>query len=633
MTPPTTLPKLFRTLPVELPATREASDEAAPPSFRIPVAISSEYEVQRWFGGEILDHAPEAIDRTYLDRGMAVLVDHDTGRHIGRVENATIGADRVLRGEAVFDEQDPEAVRIHGKVARGFMPYTSVGYRLNELKLERADKKTGAETYRATRWTPYEVSFVAVPADPTVGAGRNTGEAVFPVAVRVLDSTTAPQGQENTVSEQNTAAPSGAAPEVRVTRSAENGEAVREIAALANQHAMSDKLSAWITEGRSVDEVRGEIIAELRSRLERGPVVKPRVELTEREEKQYSFARAILAQEDGEKCFEREVHEDIARNLPQGYKPQGGFFIPTNVRFHGKRAGLDSATATAGAEVKFVQNGPFIEQLRNSARVMQAGATMLSGLDGPVTMPKQNGAGTASWVGENPGVDVAESNLLFTTVSLAAKTLQSTTSFSRQLLRQAVVDVEALVRADIAAVHGLAIDAAALYGTGASNQPQGIYTATGVNVVALGTNGAAPSYANMVNLGVVVEEANAADLGAAALITTPGIKGTLKLTQKFSGTDGAAVWGDDNVVAGMRGYSTNQVQSNLTKGTGTDLHAIYAGVWSQLILGEFGAMEILTDPYRLKKQGMIEVTSFQMIDIAVRHGAAFAVIKDAISQF
>src|SRR5262249_50709581 len=137
----------------------------------------------------------------------------------------------------------------------------------------------------------------------------------------------------------------------------------------------------------------------------------------------------------GEPSFERDVHEQITKNLPQGYQAKPGkgdpFFVPT---MFGTRAGLDSKTSTTGTELKFVEPGSFIDLLRNKARVLQLGATILPGLNAPITFPAQNGAGTASWNAENPGSDVAESNLTLTTRSLTAKTLQSTTSFSRQLL-------------------------------------------------------------------------------------------------------------------------------------------------------------------------------------------------------
>jgi HK97 family phage major capsid protein len=624
----------YRDMPiaVDLAALAERA-KADPADDRIPIAISSESPVERydWWEGEryleVLDHAPGSVDLSYAKDGLPLLLEHDRGDQHGIIEDVRVDTDRTTRGLVRFSKAQ-RSQEIRQDMLDGIRKKISVGYRKSDDYTQTGGENGQTPTRRYTKWTPMEASSVSIPADYNVGVGRSATQP--PLAPDAPPTTPAPQARSHTVSDKNTA-PAGATTDVRVLSDAESDVRAREISALASQHAMTDKLPGWIADGRSVTDVRNEIITELKARLERGPVQAPRVELTEKEQREYSFARAILQQDEGSKGFEREVSEEIARNLPAGYKPQGGFFIPTNVTM-GQRAGLDSLTSTTGTELKFTKAGTFIDMLRNRARVMQAGATMLPGLDGPVTFPKQNGAGTASWLAENGGADVSESNLTLTTVSLAAKTLQSTTSFSRQLLRQAVIDVEALVRADIAAIHALAIDAAALKGTGASNQPTGVYTTSGIGVVAIGTNGGAPTYAHLVNLLALIEIANADGLGEPAVITTPGIKGTLKLTQKFASTNGDPVWGDNNVVAGAPGFSTNQVQSNLTKGSGTALHAIYAGVWSQLLIAEFGAMEVITDPYRLKKQGMIEVTSFQMIDIAVRHAGAFAVVKDAITS-
>lgn len=446
----------------------------------------------------------------------------------------------------------------------------------------------------------------------------------------------------------------------------EREQEIKEISALAKQHACTDKLPQWIEAGTRLDGtdgVRAQIANVLRDRLAKGPQTRTHAaDLTEREEKSFSYARAILSALDGTNCFEREYSQEVEKNArAMGYTPHGGqhsIFVPTTIAgaMEGQRpvdvnklraagvdegtinrvmaAGLDSGTATKGTELKFTQYGGFIPMLRNNARVLQAGARMLQGLTGPVTFAKQTGAGTFAWVGENGGADVPDSNLLLGTVTLSPKTGMSSTSFSRQLLRLAVEDIESLVRNDIAAIHALGIDAAGLFGSGAANQPTGIYNVAGVGVVALGTNGAAPTYANLVNQIVQIGQANAdEDIGSGAFITTPGMKGTLQVTTKLANSIAQPIWADDDTVAGRRGFSTNQVQSNLTKGTGVNLHAIYYGIWQQLLIGEWGAMEILVDPLRLKKQGMIEVTSFEMLDIAARYAGAFSIIKDAISQF
>lgn len=626
-------------------AERSAEDQ------RIPVAISSETPVERydWMSGEryneVLDHSADAIDLSYARDGMPFLLNHDTGDQIGIVENIAVSGDRKLRGFVRFSRSQ-RAQEVKQDILDGIRKKISVGYRIDPSAMEKSRTEGAAlPTMRAKRWTPMEASSVPIPADYEVGVGRSAGP-------QAQSTTSAPKAKESTAmsevdkaatgdgaadNQRNGNAPASAGVVVSTRdRSEDNGPSFADVATAAQIHGMQAEVSGWQSEGKSPREILKGIADEVRARMARGVVIKPKVELTEKEEKQYSMARAILTSAEGSASFERDVSEQIAQNMRRaGVKVNATtgapFYIPTTL---GTRAGLDSKTSTTGTELKFVEPGSFIDLLRNKARVMQLGATSLAGLDGPVTFPVQNAAGTATWVAENPGSDVSDSNVTFTTRSLAAKTLQSSTSFSRQLLRQAVVDVENLVRSDLAAIHALAIDLAAINGAG-TNAPTGIISTSGVGVYALGTNGAAPSYTGVVGLEYTVENANA-NVGPMGYLTTPGIKATLKTTQQFATTNGVAVWtgGEEGQVNGYRAYSSKQVPATLTKGTSTTVcHAILFGVWSQLYIGEWGALEIITDPYALKKQGMIEVTSFQMIDIMCRYPEAFAVTKDALSSF
>ncbi|MGN6103863.1 MAG: phage major capsid protein, partial [Kofleriaceae bacterium] len=231
--------------------------------------------------------------------------------------------------------------------------------------------------------------------------------------------------------------------------------------------------------------------------------------------------------------FEREVSREIEKHLPDTYRSQGGFFVPTNLRNlpqFASRAGLDSGTATKGAELKFTEQGEFIDMLRARMKVRQLGARTLSGLVGPVLFPKQTAAGTFTMVGENPGADVAESNLLLGTVALNPKTGQSTTSFSKQLLAQVrTPDVEGLVREDLAKEHALGIEGQAISGSGAGNNCTGLTATAGIGSVAGGANGAAPTWDNIVDLETAIAAANA-DVATMGYLTTPGIRGKLKKT-------------------------------------------------------------------------------------------------------
>jgi HK97 family phage major capsid protein len=252
------------------------------------------------------------------------------------------------------------------------------------------------------------------------------------------------------------------------------------------------------------------------------------------------------------------------------------------------------------------------------------GATVLAGLGSPVTFPKQTASGTASWVGENPGSDVSDTDLDTTTVALAPKTLTSSTSYSRQLLAQASFDVEALVRADLAKIHALAIDKAAIHGLGSSNEPTGIYAASGVNSKAMG---GAVAFGELVDMATEVALDNAL-LGSTGFVTNPGMAGKLMQVLEASSAGARMIWTGTHAegqVAGYRAMSTNQVSKVMSGSTptGGSEYGIVFGNWADLYIGTWGALEVIVDPYRLKKQGMVEVTSFQLADILLRHGESF----------
>ena len=84
-------------------------------------------------------------------------------------------------------------------------------------------------------------------------------------------------------------------------------------------------------------------------------------------------------------------------------------------------------------------------------------------------------------------------------------------------------------------------------------------------------------------------------------------------------------------IAGRRFEVSNNVPSNLTKGSGTNLSAVIYGNFADLLIGMFGQLEILVDPYTDFAKGTVGVRALQSIDIAVRHAESFAAMQDAIA--
>ena len=264
--------------------------------------------------------------------------------------------------------------------------------------------------------------------------------------------------------------------------------------------------------------------------------------------------------------------------------------------------------------------------------VRQMGATILDGLTGSVAIPRQTSPATAYWTTEQG--TTTESNAAFDQVTMSPKGVSAIQDYSKQLLLQSTPSIDALVRSDLATVLALAQDLASLHGTGASNQPTGVINTTGIGDVECGTNGAVPTWTNIVDLETKVATANA-DIGSLGYVTNSKVRGILKCVEKATGTgqfiwtDGAAGFGTLN---GYRAGVTNQVDATLDKGTSSGVcSAIFFGNWSDLIIGQWGGLDILVDPYTQGATRTIRVISTLYCDIAVRHAASFACIKDAIT--
>jgi HK97 family phage major capsid protein len=284
-----------------------------------------------------------------------------------------------------------------------------------------------------------------------------------------------------------------------------------------------------------------------------------------------------------------------------------------------------------------------IEILRAQTTVVQAGATVLSDLKGsPVKIPTQTAGATAYWVGEASAITA--SDLTFGQVALTPKKVAAMVKLSNELLNLSLPQAEAVVRQDLVQQLSLAIDLAALRGTGADNQPTGIANTSGINTVALGTNG---SYLESLDLFfdmvAALEEDNALR-GKLAFVTHPKVKSALRKlkTPQFSGDTGGeytlpplvvALLATDAALEQAVGYPilpSTQLPTNLTKGTSTNCTEVYFGNWEDLLIGQWGGLSILASPHAgdafAKDQTWVRVT--MSVDVAVRHAESFCLCND-----
>ncbi|PLX74257.1 MAG: phage major capsid protein [Azoarcus sp.] len=319
-----------------------------------------------------------------------------------------------------------------------------------------------------------------------------------------------------------------------------------------------------------------------------------------------------------------EYSQEIAR---RSGRPANGFYFPHEAL---ATRGLTAGTATAGGNTvatNMLANS-FIDMLRPRAKVLQAGASVLSGLTGNVAIPRQTAAAAAYWVSE--GNDVTESQPAFDQVQMTPKTVGAYTEVSRKLLLQSSVSIADFVGRDLTSVIGLAMDAATINGIGGA-QPTGILNTSGVLTQTIA--GAAPTWAEIVGFETRVA-AESADEPSCAYLTTPAVRGVLRQAMPTAYAEDP-IWmpaggtGADGTVNGYRAFISSNVPANL--GVGTDKHAVLFGNWSDVIVGLWGAVDVLLDPYSLSKSGGMRVTAFQDLDVCVRHPESFCVGQFALA--
>ncbi|MDE8350210.1 MAG: phage major capsid protein [Acidocella sp.] len=610
----------------------------------VDLTFSSETPVDQYFGREILSHDPGAVDMSRLKNGAPLLWNHNRNDVRGVVEKAYIGNDK--RGHATVrfskSAKGEEAFQdVKDRIVRG----VSVGYRVKDMAQSGGDKQNPEFTVK--KWMPHEISLAPIPADHTVGIGRAADGEEQDVNVEFIQPEPVTR-KEPTMTEKVAAT----AVEIDVAR---NEAVVAERLRINTIRAMGDKFkrddlaSKMIQEGVTLDAAREQFLDAIGAKQVPAAKITDAagfVDASARELKNYSVCRAILAANRNDWSgagFELECHKEILKR--SGREGSDGFLMPVNIPMNGQRttsATAYGATINAGqGGASLIQTdllaGSFIDVLRNKARVMSLGAKMLSGLVGNIAIPRQDGQTPTYWV-NSEGADVTEGETVFDQITMTPKTLGSRSQYTRQLLMQSTPDIEMLVRNDLAQVMALAIDLAAIAGTGAGGQPTGILNRSGIGSVALGTNGGALTFDALIALETALAVANADETNLAYLTNAKEV-GNLKLLKDTTGRYLWTQYTANSMPAGgapgeVNGYPvarSNQVPSNLTKGTGTNLSAVIFGNWSDLIIGEWGVLEILPNPYGAGfNSGSIDIRALQSVDVNVRHVASFAAVTDAI---
>lgn len=593
---------------------RQTIDEEARTAI---LAFASETPYERYWGVEILDCTAPSIRQGRLRSGANLLCDHNTRDVVGVVESVEIGADRVARAVVRFG-RSARAEEVWQDVRDGIRRNVSVGYLIHKAQL--VESVDGVDTYRVTDWEPFEVSLVSVPADATVGVGRSLTE---PAAA----------GVEQVDPPATTTEPTQPQKEKAMTEAVEVVEQrnhAAEISKIAQGLPGGAELAlSAIQRGLTVEQFQREAIEKLSTK----PLPTAEIGMSKQEVKSYSLMRVINAMANPADmnaqraaAFELECSATMANQL--GRQAQG-FFVPYDVLASKRDLTVASATSAGNLKETSLLTGSFIDLLRARMVIGGLGVQYLSGLVGDIDIPRQTGTATTYWLAEQAAP--TKSDQTTDKVNLSPKTVGAKTVISRKLRQQASLDVEAMVQRDLATALALEMELAIINGSGASNQPRGILNVSGIGDVAGGTNGAAPTWANIVALETAVSVANA-DIGSLSYLTNAKVRGKLKNTSKVSGQNGFLWESGQQPLNGYGAAVTNLVPSNLVKGTsGATCSAILFGNFSDVIVGMWGGLDILVNPYTGGDQGDVSIRVLQDMDVALRHPESFAAMKDALT--
>lgn len=345
--------------------------------------------------------------------------------------------------------------------------------------------------------------------------------------------------------------------------------------------------------------------------------------------RKYSIHRAIRSVTENRLMdgVEKEVNDELTQRAEKIGMEVSGIVLPMASRSVQNRAAGQTVTQDSGAYGgNLVQTDLMspIEFLRPKPVLESMGVRRLTGLTGNLKFPTNDGGVTATW--EDEVAEVSNSKTAIGSKNMSSKRLSASVLISLQTLAQSAFDVEMMTIEEINAAVANAIDVAGINGSG-SGQPLGILNAAGTNLVAAGTNGAAPTWNNIVDLetGTFVGNANVARM---SYLINPVTRGKLKKTKHDAG-DATYLMGTDNMLNGYSAYTSNLVPSNLTKGTSSGVcSAAIFGDFSQLLIGDWAYMLLTVDNLSRIKEGYVEVTTNSFHDLLVRQPKAFSVVKD-----
>lgn len=549
---------------------------------------------------EVLRVTPEAVDLTRLNGGAAVLRNHDTDHTYGVVKRAFIEGGR-LYTRLRFRKNEPEAVAAFRDAVDGTLPNVSLGYQPLEIEFRQ---ENGVRIGEVTRWMPFEVSVaVGVPADATVGFYRSmtkTGESKMEVEskeptsdelrakIRELEEENAQlkkRSEEPPPEDGKKEDPPPEGKKEEETRSACNESELRAMAATFNR---LDLLPGALQRNLTPEAFK----SELQNNLYRGSI-------KVMEKREYSIVRAIrsLVDESVDAAVEREESARLYREA--GLKPSRGSIMISTRAFD---SSANVGKALIGTDHRADM---FIDKLRT---VMAVQPTFMDGLVGNVDIPLLSGSSTVNWVvGLNS--DAAETKPATDSITLSPKKLTGYVDVGLDLLTQGTPDATNIVLNDLFEVMARKLENTILKGATVSTLTiPGLAGTTGVKTVVIADVTKA-TWQDMLKFEAAVS--SYANMGNVQFILSGPDRAMFKGISKDTGS-GRFIC-ESNEIDGYKAAISGELASG----------DIFFGDFSRILVGRWGGLEVMIDPYSLSKSGGVRLVVRMICDIAVRQPEAF----------
>ena len=629
--------------------TREAGMPACDGKEETPgwVSVSSEtpvlsfvYYNKQWQRAYVvLSHSDGAIHGAWTKDGI-VLRDGHYGDTCGRLMPAYVRGGK-LGGDKIVWGASERAQVIMRDVDSGVRRNISVEGDWDDKDLVLDGEKDGIPMIRAARWTPLAAAIVDVQADPAVGVARSKEATEKKNETNINPPLAVPAARsKTTMTEQE-----------MKERDALRAKETVEIFALARDYNVpQEQVTKHITEGKSLGEFHGIVLRDFSANKAKADAERA-AEAAKTARKQegvidtipaeklakFSFLRAILGMAksmnpDGDlpsvdAGLEREVSQEAVRLIrqnPEGktYTPRG-MCIPWDlVRGNGRGAiAREFNIAGTGSNVIEQNLRPelFIDFLRAKLVMAKLGCTMLTGLVGDVLIPKQSGTAAGGWVDETSAAPAG--TLTVGQIKVTPHTLGAYTDISRQLLLQSTPSADALVMNDLVESLARSIQIGCFHGTGANNQPVGLFTAlsagyqgfAAITEATVSSDGS-PTYAECETMLAGMEEANVD--GEFNWVLRPTAFRYFKSLGRVGTTGAVPAAVEENGVKFLADTVAETTSSLTTKYAA-------AGRWDSCVMAMWGALDLTLDPYSLSTRGALRVVALQSVDFGYRYLPAF----------